>query len=93
MRASSDFCSASAIVFSRFSSMPSNMGQPNFHKTMTSTMKAMSIGTVSTMSGKMSATPVFSFANASAGKANEALAAAPVMASHAFALFALLFTR
>ena len=41
------------MVFSRFSSMPANIGQPNFARMIQRMMKAMSMGMNSAMSGRM----------------------------------------
>ena len=81
------------MVFSRFSSMPANIGQPNFARMIQRMMKAMSMGMNSAMSGRMAEIPPScsaSAANASAGKA--ALRARAPKATFATALFALVFT-
>ena len=85
--ASSDFFKASLIVFSRLTSMPSKMGQPNFARMIHKMMKATSIGMNSFIFGRMASIPPPSSANAYAGTAIARAVAAAKTALNFAALF------
>ena len=74
MRACSDFSRASRMVVSRFTSMPSNKGHPNFARMIQRIMKATSMGMNSFILGRIASMPP-SEANAYAGQVRAKTAA------------------